>query len=127
MKVARTLILILFVFSERKHMSAHLHLHSSIHIQLQYNVNPFIAAHSLRVYISQPHRPFICPSASRSCSFLEELLEPVGRFLGVPLQPVVIVDEIYPEPDSVAVRPLEVVQQRPREVPFHVCPLPYST
>ena len=108
-------------------MSAHLHLHSSIHIQLQQNVDPFIAAHSLRVNINQPHGPFICPSASCSCSFLEELFEPVGRFLRVQLVPVVIVDEVDPEPDRVAVRPLEVVQQRPREVPFHVCPLLYST
>jgi hypothetical protein len=60
--------------------------------------------------------------------FLEEVLEPVGRTLGVPLPPsiVAVVDEVYPEPDRVAVTPLEVVQQRPREVPFHVRPVPLN-
>ena len=56
--------------------------------------------------------------------FLEELREPVCRALGVPLQPVVVVHEVYPEPDSVAVHPLEVVKERPCEVALHVGAVP---
>lgn len=56
--------------------------------------------------------------------FLEEVREPVGRALGVPLQPVAVVHEVYPEPHSEAARPLEVVQERPREVSLHVGAVP---
>ena len=57
------------------------------------------------------------------CLFLEELLEPVGGALGVPLQSITVVHEVYPEPDRVAIHPLEIVQQRPREVAFHIRPV----
>ena len=54
---------------------------------------------------------------------LQKLREPVGGTLGVTLQPVVEVDEVYPEANRVAVHPLEVVQKRPREVLLHVRPV----
>jgi len=57
---------------------------------------------------------------------LQKLREPVGGTLGVTLQPVVEVDEVYPEANRVAVHPLEVVQKRPREVPLHVRPVAYG-
>lgn len=56
--------------------------------------------------------------------FLEELREPVCRALGIPLQPIIVVHEVYPEPDSVAVHPLEVVKERPCEVALHVGAIP---
>lgn len=58
-----------------------------------------------------------------ACLFLEELLEPVGGALGVPLQSITVVHEVYPESDRVAIYPLEIVQQRPREVAFHIRPV----
>ena len=49
----------------------------------------------------------------------EEALEPLHRALGVPLELIVVVHEVEPEPGRVPGRPLPVVQQRPREVARH--------
>jgi hypothetical protein len=61
--------------------------------------------------------------SSSFSSSLEEVSEPVAGLLAIPLESFAVdVDEA--EAAGVAVAPLEVVHERPREVAFHLHPFP---
>lgn len=51
---------------------------------------------------------------------LQEVLEPLNRVFGVSLQLVIVIHKVKAKSRSVSGCPLPIIQQRPREVPFHV-------
>ena len=62
-----------------------------------------------------------------SVLFLEEIGYPVAGLLAVALEIIFAIDVDEPESVEVAVAPLEVIHERPREVPFHLHPFPENS